>query len=202
MSKPAKPLKKAILVIGNPIDGYRYVGPFDTPGQAVDAMGGFGANYTGGHWWVASIDPPPALQVPAIEMATSHAAGEAANLAVGISPSDDDDFVDMVVASVEPPRWQDTVKWIEVSEERYDEMMGVVPPIMMPDGFLVGEASMHRSCMASNKPDERYVMATYAAFKRIDGKFYASCESLTRPEFVRITHSDVLRNLDIDCRKE
>lgn len=33
-------------------------------------------------------------------------------------------------------------QWIEVTEERYDEMLGVLPPeIMTGLGFLVGEPS-------------------------------------------------------------
>ena len=48
----------------------------------------------------------------------------------------------------------------ECSEERYDEMLGVLPPALwLSKGFLVGEPFDHRTCKVTN-----VVRASYAAF--------------------------------------
>ena len=43
---------KFILVIGNPMHGYDFIGPFDNPEEAKDAVD----QYTGNtDWWVAML---------------------------------------------------------------------------------------------------------------------------------------------------
>jgi hypothetical protein len=70
-------------------------------------------------------------------------------------------------------------KWIETTEERYDEMLGVLPPaLMLGNGFLVGEPCTHRDCSVSGS-----FRATYSPFGNKGGKFYEYSESLTVPEF-------------------
>jgi hypothetical protein len=69
-------------------------------------------------------------------------------------------------------------EWLEVSEEYYDEMLGVVPPaIMEKDGFLVGEPTTHRVCAVT-----KGVRATYAAFRERGGKFFEH-DPMTVPEY-------------------
>ena len=66
----------------------------------------------------------------------------------------------------------------ECSEERYDEMLGVLPPALwLSKGFLVGEPFDHRTCKVTN-----IVRASYAAFFQKNGKFYEG-GNLTVPEF-------------------
>ncbi len=76
-------------------------------------------------------------------------------------------------------------KWVEVTEERYDYMLCVLPPeIMLKGGFLVGEPTSHRRCKMTNcfKP-------TFDGFKRVgsyddaDCKFFATSEPVTISEF-------------------
>jgi len=39
----------------------------------------------------------------------------------------------------------------ECSEERYDEMLGILPPaVMLGKGFLVGGSFDHRTCSVTN----------------------------------------------------
>jgi hypothetical protein len=66
----------------------------------------------------------------------------------------------------------------ECFEERYDEMLGVLPPALwLSKGFLVGEPFDHRTCTVTN-----VVRASYAAFFQKDGKFYEG-GNMTMPEF-------------------
>jgi hypothetical protein len=66
----------------------------------------------------------------------------------------------------------------ECTEERWDEMLGVLPPALwIAKGFLVGEPFDHRTCKITG-----VVRATYAAFINHGGKFYEG-PSLTTPEF-------------------
>ena len=68
--------------------------------------------------------------------------------------------------------------WKEVSEARYDEMLGCLPPALwLAKGFLVGEPFDHRQCKVTDlcKP-------TYAAFIRHDSKFYGG-PNMTADEF-------------------
>ena len=66
----------------------------------------------------------------------------------------------------------------ECSEERYDEMLGILPPaLMLGKGFLVGEPFDHRTCKVTHE-----VRASYAAFFRRSEKFYEG-DNMTAPEF-------------------
>ena len=87
-------------------------------------------------------------------------------------------------------------QWVEVSEERYEEMLGALPPLdWWSKGFLVGEANSHRACRVSGR-----VTADYQAFVKIvssDGEttYYASKECLTRQEWAQITLGDIVINV-------
>ena len=66
----------------------------------------------------------------------------------------------------------------ECTEERWDEMLGVLPPALwIAKGFLVGEPFDHRTCKITG-----VVRATYTAFINHGGKFYEG-PNLTMPEF-------------------
>lgn len=43
-----------MIVTGNPIDGFRFFGPFATRSEAVD-------NVVGDDWWLARIEEPSEL---------------------------------------------------------------------------------------------------------------------------------------------
>jgi len=56
----------------------------------------------------------------------------------------------------------------ECSEERYDRMLGILPPtVWVGKGFLVGESHDHRKCKITGK-----TAPTYAAFFAAFGKYY------------------------------
>jgi len=67
------------------------------------------------------------------------------------------------------------MKWLPVTEERYYEMLGVLPPASQgPSGaFQVGEAMDHKN----GRP-------TFASFKMEGGEYFESEEALTYREFV------------------
>jgi hypothetical protein len=43
-----------IIVYGNPIDGFRYVGPFESRDAALHYC-----EDDGGDWWLTTLEPPP-----------------------------------------------------------------------------------------------------------------------------------------------
>lgn len=64
--------------------------------------------------------------------------------------------------------------WKQTTEERYDEMLGVLPPALwLGHGFLVGEPFDH----------DRMGRPRFAAFVYIDGKFYENSDPMTAQEF-------------------
>ena len=66
------------------------------------------------------------------------------------------------------------------TEERYNEMLGVLPPALwIAKGFLVGEPTTHRLCNVTGA-----VTATYAAFIEYEGRFYEGPD-MTFAEFKR-----------------
>jgi hypothetical protein len=68
--------------------------------------------------------------------------------------------------------------WKKCTEERYDEMLSILPPaIYLYHGFLVGEPASHRICTKSGG-----FRADFAAFVRIGDEFYEG-PNLTLPEF-------------------
>jgi hypothetical protein len=78
--------------------------------------------------------------------------------------------------------------WTETTEERYREMMDILPPALWEcDGFLVGEPWVHRDCKVTGA-----FRAAYAAFVKINGKHYECSEAMTKPEFRAINPLDVI----------
>jgi hypothetical protein len=76
--------------------------------------------------------------------------------------------------------------WKEVSEKRYDEMLGVLPPALwLGKGFLVGEPHDHRRCRVSRK-----VMPTYAAVAYAFGRYYEG-DPMTFAEFQTFDVNDL-----------
>lgn len=68
--------------------------------------------------------------------------------------------------------------WKECTEERFDEMLGVLPPALwLAKGFLVGEPFDHRTCTVRGN-----VAPTYAAFVSHAGRFYEG-PNMTEAEF-------------------
>lgn len=80
------------------------------------------------------------------------------------------------------------MKWEQVSEERYDEMLGVLPPaVYTSHGFLVGEPFDHD---ANNRP-------RFQAYVQIDGNFYGAKGPMTVAEFRASTRGSVLQNIEV-----
>lgn len=66
----------------------------------------------------------------------------------------------------------------EVSAERYDEMLGCLPPaIWLAKGFLVGEPYDHRICKITGT-----LRATYTPLFHHKGRYYEG-DPMTVPEF-------------------
>jgi hypothetical protein len=64
--------------------------------------------------------------------------------------------------------------WREVSEARFDEMLGMLPPAAMTGlGFLVGEAMRHN---AGGQPE-------FTAFAQVGARFYEAEEPMTIATF-------------------
>ncbi|MET4190616.1 MULTISPECIES: hypothetical protein [unclassified Bradyrhizobium] len=86
--------------------------------------------------------------------------------------------------------------WVEVTPEKYDEMLGMLPPAIQTGfGFLVGEASSHRECREIGR-----VLATYAAYIYTHGKYYACKEALTVHEFRRVVPAEIVFEMKIGER--
>ena len=71
---------------------------------------------------------------------------------------------------------QDTpVEWTEVDEERYDEMLNVLPPVNLThDGFQVGEPQDHH--VVSGQP-------RFDSYRLVGGKHYVGSRPMTSAEF-------------------
>lgn len=68
--------------------------------------------------------------------------------------------------------------WKQVDSDRYEEMLGCLPPRTMTGlGFLMGEPSSHRLCTVSG-----HVLPDWAAFVQHRGQYYEG-PSLTLPEW-------------------
>jgi hypothetical protein len=88
-----------------------------------------------------------------------------------------------------------TDRWTEVSEERFDDMLGVLPPeIMTGLGFLVGEPSDHVICGVTGR-----LAANYQPFAHIGEKFYGADRCMTVAEFKRLTAQDVLDGAQVSA---
>lgn len=48
-----------IIIIGNPVEGFEYFGPFDSIDQATD----WGADLVQGDWWVTVVESPAAYDL-------------------------------------------------------------------------------------------------------------------------------------------
>jgi hypothetical protein len=72
------------------------------------------------------------------------------------------------------------MKWKEVSEERYTEMLEILPPLCWTDkGFLVGEPWRHKKCSVTGWDN----LPAFAPFLKFRGKYYEGDEPLTIHEF-------------------
>ncbi len=49
-------MKKAIIIYGNPVDGFKYIGPFDDLNDAI-TQGNTNPDVDG-DWWVAELEEP------------------------------------------------------------------------------------------------------------------------------------------------
>lgn len=70
-----------------------------------------------------------------------------------------------------------TSKWTLTTEEKYDEMLGVLPPalaLMLDRGFLVGEPMDHDPITGRPR---------YSAFRRIADQYFESNAPMTTREF-------------------
>ncbi len=80
-----------------------------------------------------------------------------------------------------------TVTWNQVSEDRYDEMLGVLPPAIMTGlGFLVGEPQDHSKCPVTGK-----FGALFSAFANVDDEFFEASEPMTVAGFKTLAAKDV-----------
>jgi hypothetical protein len=74
----------------------------------------------------------------------------------------------------------------DCSEERYDEILGVLPPtVWVGKGFLVGEPHDHRKCTITGE-----IAPTYAAFFAAFGKYHEG-DPMTVAEFVHFDVKDL-----------
>lgn len=68
----------------------------------------------------------------------------------------------------------------KVSEERYNEMLGVLPPALhLGKGFLVGEPWTHKRCEVSGQDNT----PAFMAFIRRNGEFFEADAPMTGAEF-------------------
>ena len=75
-------------------------------------------------------------------------------------------------------------KWIETTEERYDEMLGTVTLAYWSSiGFLVGEPMDHY----------RNGQPRFSAFVRIGKRYFGAVEPLTIAQFRSVSSLDVLK---------
>ena len=77
--------------------------------------------------------------------------------------------------------------WQPCTEERYYEMLGVLPPALwLYYGFLVGEPFDHRECTITKR-----IAATYAAFVEKNGSYFEG-PNLTTAEFKSLDLSAIV----------
>lgn len=81
--------------------------------------------------------------------------------------------------------------WKEVTEARYWEMLGVLPPAIQTRlGFLVGEPMDHGRCTITS-----HIKPRFSAFAEVGGKFYECSRPMTIPEFKAIKSKAVLESV-------
>ena len=50
---------KAIVIVGDPVEGFEYYGPFDSANEAISfADGSVGGVVIDEHWWVVELESP------------------------------------------------------------------------------------------------------------------------------------------------
>ena len=77
------------------------------------------------------------------------------------------------------------VEWIETTLEKYDEMLGCLPPaVCNSGGFMVGEP--HDHCAKTGK-------ARFQAYVHIKGKYYAASRPMTIAEFKLLTKEVIMQ---------
>jgi hypothetical protein len=82
-------------------------------------------------------------------------------------------FDDYMAAKAE--RQNTPIHWVTTTNEQYDDMLGVLPPIAWShDGFLVGEPDDHS--VTTGRP-------RYRAYRNQNGAFFVSTRPLTVAEF-------------------
>ena len=79
------------------------------------------------------------------------------------------------------------VKWSKVTEDKYWEMLEVLPPAVMTGlGFLVGEPLTHGACPVTGK-----FGALYEAFAKVGKDYYVASEAMTVGGFKTLTPKSV-----------
>ncbi len=75
------------------------------------------------------------------------------------------------------------MKFKEVTEARFDEMLGMLPPLAWDSkGFLVSEAWRHND---AGQP-------MFAPFLSVNGKFYEGDEPITVPDWRKLNPYDFI----------
>lgn len=82
---------------------------------------------------------------------------------------------------------RDAMTYHETTQERFDYMLGVLPPTAYyASGFLVGEPVSTRACAVTG-----CVAYTFRALFDIGGKFLQADEPMTVQEFMAIKEGEV-----------
>ena len=79
------------------------------------------------------------------------------------------------------------IKWTPTTEEKYWEMLEVLPPAIMTDlGFLVGEPLDHGACPITGNFGPRF-----EAFAKVGDDFFVAAEAMSPNGFRQITPQQV-----------
>jgi len=73
----------------------------------------------------------------------------------------------------------------EITAERYDEALSILPPTLWLANRFLGDPADHRLCKITNE-----VLPTYSAFFFAYGCYYES-EPMTVPEFTKFKDEDL-----------
>lgn len=85
----------------------------------------------------------------------------------------------------------DCIKWKPISESRYWEMLGMLPPAAQTGfGFLLGEPYSYRECSVTRRGAQ-----TFHAFAELNGAFYEASYPLTCAEFRATRRDDIASNV-------
>lgn len=84
----------------------------------------------------------------------------------------------------------DKFTWKEVTEDRYNDMLNVIPPLAwVSKGFLVGEAWTHKICSINHR-----MSSAFQAMVRSNGQYYECLEPMTVAEWREVHSSEVVRS--------